>query len=324
MPLPDQKGRAEIFKYYLSSLPVDKNIDYDKLASLSARFSGADIKNISDEVGRQVGEKAIEKHEMLIIRMQDILAVLKSVKPSTSLSQLEEYNTFKLDYERRSHPEVQSEEEDKVMIERRRRPRGGEEGAARGGRDTDTASRPGQEVRHRRHKGHPALRASRNREDAPDERSGERAVGGQGADHLGLRPEQARVREGGCLDKGDIQQGEGALPGHRVHRRDRRPGALQGHVHRGGKPAHRGVPAGVRQDKGRAWDSRRRRDEQAGRARPGDPEARQVRQADLRALRRRRQRGRPSSRRTWRRCLSATTWTWASSPRSRRASQAPT
>ena len=117
MPLPDQQGRAEIFKYYLSSLPVEKNIDYDKLASLSARFSGADIKNISDEVGRRVGEKAIEKHEMLIIRMQDILAVLKSVKPSTSLSQLEEYNTFKLDYERRSHPEVQSEEGDKVMIE---------------------------------------------------------------------------------------------------------------------------------------------------------------------------------------------------------------
>jgi transitional endoplasmic reticulum ATPase len=117
MPLPDQKGRAEIFEYYLSNLPVDKNIDYDKLASLSARFSGADIKNISEEVGRQVGEKAIEKHEMLIIRMQDILAVLKSVKPSTSLSQLEEYNTFKLDYERRSHPETQSEDEEKVMVD---------------------------------------------------------------------------------------------------------------------------------------------------------------------------------------------------------------
>jgi SpoVK/Ycf46/Vps4 family AAA+-type ATPase len=116
MPLPDQRGRSEIFRYYLSNLPVGKNIDYDQLASLSTRFSGADIKNICDEVGRKVGEKAIEKHEMLIIRMQDILAVLKSVKPSTSLSQLEEYNTFKLDYERRTNPEVQSELEEKVMI----------------------------------------------------------------------------------------------------------------------------------------------------------------------------------------------------------------
>ena len=116
MPLPDQKGRAEIFKYYLSDLPIDKNIDYDKLATLSARFSGADIKNVSEEVARQVGEKAIEKHEMLIIRMQDILAVLKAVKPSTSLSQLEEYNTFKLDYERRIHPEEQAESESRVMV----------------------------------------------------------------------------------------------------------------------------------------------------------------------------------------------------------------
>ena len=116
MPLPDQKGREAIFKYYLSNLPVEKGIDYEKLAELSARFSGADIKNICDEVGRQVGEKAIEKHAMLVITSQDILAVLKTVKPSTSLSQLEEYNTFKLDYERRTHPETQKENEEKVMI----------------------------------------------------------------------------------------------------------------------------------------------------------------------------------------------------------------
>ena len=230
MPLPDQKGRAAIFKYYLSGLPVDKNIDYDKLAGLSARFSGADIKNISEEVGRQVGEKAIEKHEMLIIRMQDILAVLKSTKPSTSLSQLEEYNTFKLDYERRTHPEAQAESEDKTMISDVVGLEEAKKALHEAVEIPDTPSRPRQEVRHQRGEGHPPLRAPRNRQDAPHERRRERALRGQGAHDVRVRPEQARDREGGGVDKGDLQQGQGALARHHLCRRDRRARHVEGHL----------------------------------------------------------------------------------------------
>ena len=32
---------------------------------------------------------------------------MKTIKPSTSLARLEEYNTFKMDYERRGKPEAQ-------------------------------------------------------------------------------------------------------------------------------------------------------------------------------------------------------------------------
>ena len=117
MPLPDQSGRAKIFKYYLSRLPADKAIDCEKLASLTARYSGADIKNICEEVGRQVGDAALSKQEMLVIRMSDVLSVIKATKPSTSLSQIEEYNTFKLDYERRTHGEIQVENEAKTAID---------------------------------------------------------------------------------------------------------------------------------------------------------------------------------------------------------------
>ena len=117
MPLPDIDGRAEIFEHYLSKLPIEKNIDYKKLASVTVRYSGADIKNICDEVTRKVGEEAIAQREVLEIRMVDVVSAVKVTKPSTSLAQLEEYNAFKLDYERRTHQEVMKEDEAKIKRE---------------------------------------------------------------------------------------------------------------------------------------------------------------------------------------------------------------
>lgn len=116
MPLPDQPGRAKIFQHYLTGLPIAKDINYEKLASITSRFSAADIKNVCEEVSREIGEKAISKREVLIIRMSDILKVIKGTKPSTSLAQLEEYNTFRIDYERRMHPEALLEDEEKKLM----------------------------------------------------------------------------------------------------------------------------------------------------------------------------------------------------------------
>lgn len=116
MQLPDQVGREKIFKHYLSGLPVSKDINYEKLANLTNRFSPADIKNVCEEASRQVGDRAISKREVLVIKMADVARIIKGTKPSTTLSQLEEYNTFKIDYERRTHPEVHEEEEKKVAL----------------------------------------------------------------------------------------------------------------------------------------------------------------------------------------------------------------
>jgi transitional endoplasmic reticulum ATPase len=117
MPLPDQDGRKLIFKHYLAGLPVSKDIAYDQLANLTARFSPADIKNVCEEVSREVGDAAVAKHEVLVIKMADVMKVLKAIKPSTSLARMEEYNTFRLDYERRARPEEQKETEKKVSLE---------------------------------------------------------------------------------------------------------------------------------------------------------------------------------------------------------------
>ncbi|MEM3781604.1 MAG: AAA family ATPase [Candidatus Micrarchaeaceae archaeon] len=117
LSLPDQKGREAIFKYYFSKLPVAKDIDYSKLAEMTQRFSGADIKHVADEVAREVSEEAISYKKVLQITMDDILKVLKSTKPSTSLAAIEAYNAFNIDFERGLHPEKQEERKGKVAID---------------------------------------------------------------------------------------------------------------------------------------------------------------------------------------------------------------
>ncbi len=117
MPLPDQKGRAEILQYYFSRLPASKDLDFDQLASLTSRYSGADLKNIADETARQVSEAAIAQRKVLIITMKDIIKTIKSTKPSTTMSQLEDYTKFKVDYERRAHPEKSVENEVRLKID---------------------------------------------------------------------------------------------------------------------------------------------------------------------------------------------------------------
>ncbi len=117
MELPDAKGRAQIFKYYLEKLPIGDDMDYKKLGDLTSRYSGADIKNVCEEVARIVADEAAKENKVLKISMADVVNVIKSTKPSTSLSQLEEYNTFKIDYERRTHPEIVQENEERVTLD---------------------------------------------------------------------------------------------------------------------------------------------------------------------------------------------------------------
>ena len=117
MPLPDKSGREKIFKIYLKKLPIEKDIDYDKLASLTERFSGADIKAICEDTAREVSEDASNQSKILAITNEDLIATIKSRKPSTSLRQIAEYEKFKYDYERRVHPEDTAKEAGAISID---------------------------------------------------------------------------------------------------------------------------------------------------------------------------------------------------------------
>lgn len=117
MPLPSKDGRAKIFEYYLKRLPAVKNMSYSRLADMTERYTGADIKNVCNEVARQVADEAVKESKVLEITYEDVARVIKRTKPSISLSSLDKYNQFKLDFERRAMPESKPEAEDKVRLD---------------------------------------------------------------------------------------------------------------------------------------------------------------------------------------------------------------
>lgn len=110
MYLPDPAGRKKIFDIYLSKLPLGNDVDFDKLAEATQRFSGADIKGVCDAVAQMVAQEAAVEHKIIGITMEDIMNVIHTTKASTSLAQVEEYNKFKLDFER-SHGGTQKSDE---------------------------------------------------------------------------------------------------------------------------------------------------------------------------------------------------------------------
>jgi len=116
MPLPDKAGRAKIFGYYLGKLPCGVGLNYSKLAEASGRFTGADIKNICNEVARQVAEDAVRQKKVLEITQGDVMHVIKATKPSISGASIDRYEKFKIDYERRAHPELKSKDSEQVEL----------------------------------------------------------------------------------------------------------------------------------------------------------------------------------------------------------------
>ncbi|MCL4404654.1 AAA family ATPase, partial [Candidatus Marsarchaeota archaeon] len=119
MQLPDFNGRKKIFEIYLKKLPVSSEIDLDTLAEKTPRYSGADIKAVCQSVAQMVASEAANEHKILEITMDDLLSVIKSTKPSTTLAQIEKYNTFKVDFERRmGNDTTTSKDDDSITLDK--------------------------------------------------------------------------------------------------------------------------------------------------------------------------------------------------------------
>ena len=115
VPLPNLQGRVEIFKKYAKKYPSTTKLDYQKLSSMTSRFSGADIATIFSETASEVATNAIKTHTPLKIQTSDLLNTISLVKPSTTLSQLEEYEQFKVDFERRLNHETEEKKKDVLL-----------------------------------------------------------------------------------------------------------------------------------------------------------------------------------------------------------------
>lgn len=51
VPIPDEKGRAEILKIHTRKMNIDTDVDFEKLARITDGLSGADLKIITKEAG---------------------------------------------------------------------------------------------------------------------------------------------------------------------------------------------------------------------------------------------------------------------------------
>jgi SpoVK/Ycf46/Vps4 family AAA+-type ATPase len=120
MHLPDRAARKEIFKVHTNDLKAKgalaDDVDFDKLAAKTERFSGADVRNVVDEATKITAKEASRKGEIIPVSMQNLLSVLQSVKPSAGIASLDMYEQFRLDFERRVGAVEEGKEEKQEVV----------------------------------------------------------------------------------------------------------------------------------------------------------------------------------------------------------------
>ena len=100
MHLPDYEARKAIFKVHLSKIPTAPDVNVEFLAKKTERYSGADIKNVVTEALNAAAQEALAQKKIVPVSMAELLKVLGYTKPSTTFAQLEDYDEFKVDFER--------------------------------------------------------------------------------------------------------------------------------------------------------------------------------------------------------------------------------
>jgi transitional endoplasmic reticulum ATPase len=92
--IPDRNGRLEILNIHTRNMPLEKDVDLEKLADISHGFVGADIQALAKETAIRALRRVLPEIDLsvekipssvlnkIIIRMQDFLDVLKEIEPS--------------------------------------------------------------------------------------------------------------------------------------------------------------------------------------------------------------------------------------------------
>jgi transitional endoplasmic reticulum ATPase len=92
--VPGKKGRLQVLKIHSRGMPLHKNVNLDKIASLTHGFVGADLESLTKEAAMNVlrknlGEIKVDEDnihpeilEKLVITQEDFLNALKVVRPS--------------------------------------------------------------------------------------------------------------------------------------------------------------------------------------------------------------------------------------------------
>ncbi len=78
-PVPDEKGRKQIFEIYLENMPLADDVNSDKLAAKTKGYVGSDIEGICREAGMVALRADAAAKE---VKMEHFMAALDIVKPS--------------------------------------------------------------------------------------------------------------------------------------------------------------------------------------------------------------------------------------------------
>ncbi|MCI4352422.1 MAG: AAA family ATPase [Thermoplasmata archaeon] len=103
VPPPDFNERIEILHVHLVGRPVKRDVDLAEIAKKTERYSGADLANLVREAATIAVRRQMTSGVVTPITMDDFRHVLPKIKPSISLRVIAEYETMKLDYERKMH-----------------------------------------------------------------------------------------------------------------------------------------------------------------------------------------------------------------------------
>ena len=92
--IPDRNGRLEILIIHTRNMPLEKDVDLEKIADMSHGFVGADIQALAKETAIRALRRVLPEIDLsvekipsdilnkIVIRMQDFLDVLKEIEPS--------------------------------------------------------------------------------------------------------------------------------------------------------------------------------------------------------------------------------------------------
>ncbi len=93
VPPPDYVARKKIFELNMSGKPLD-DLDFERLATLTDGYSGADIRHICVKASLIPFKESIKSGDERGITMADMLNVMENIKPSINEEMVKRYGGF--------------------------------------------------------------------------------------------------------------------------------------------------------------------------------------------------------------------------------------
>lgn len=94
IPLPDFAARKQILQSNLKGKPLSPGLDLDEVAKMTEGYSGADLRRLCEKASDAPFLESIQTGLERPIEMEDILTVLRTLKPSVSPRNLERFHRF--------------------------------------------------------------------------------------------------------------------------------------------------------------------------------------------------------------------------------------